>query len=136
MRYAVLTAKHHDGFCLFGSALSACTSVHATGRDLVREFVDAMRAEGPRVGLYYSLLDWHHPDFTVDGHHPLRDTEARREPRDIARARSRSAPRTPRPRGRTVVARRRERRGPVERTQRFGAAPLKKRGAAPSISNR
>ncbi|MCX4869334.1 alpha-L-fucosidase [Streptomyces sp. NBC_00825] len=87
MRYAVLTAKHHDGFCLFGSALSEYTSMHATGRDLVREFVDAMRAEGLRVGLYYSLLDWHHPDFTVDEHHPLRDTEARREPRDMARYR-------------------------------------------------
>lgn len=38
MRYAVLTAKHHDGFCLFDSALSDYTSVRATGRDLVREF--------------------------------------------------------------------------------------------------
>ncbi|WP_405718281.1 alpha-L-fucosidase [Streptomyces sp. NBC_00046] len=88
MRYAVLTAKHHDGFCLFDSALSDYTSVRATGRDLVREFVEAMRAEGLRVGLYYSLLDWHHPDFTVDEHHPLRDTEARRDPGDMARYRA------------------------------------------------
>ncbi|MFJ6432870.1 alpha-L-fucosidase [Streptomyces sp. NPDC091416] len=88
MRYAVLTAKHHDGFCLFDSALTDYTSVRAVGRDLVREFVDAMRAEGLRVGLYYSLLDWHHPDFPVDEHHPLRDTPARQEPRDMERYRA------------------------------------------------
>ncbi|MHB9755530.1 alpha-L-fucosidase [Streptomyces sp. BYX5S] len=84
MRYAVLTTKHHDGFCLFDSAHTDYTSVTATGRDLVREFVDAMRAEGLRVGLYYSLLDWHHPGFPVDEHHPLRGTDAERERRDMA----------------------------------------------------
>nr|BFD87729.1 alpha-L-fucosidase [Streptomyces sp. Xyl84] len=88
MRYAVLTAKHHDGFCLYDSALTSYTSQRAAGRDLVREFAEAMRAEGLRVGLYYSLLDWHHPDFTVDAHHPLRDTPAAREPRDMARYRA------------------------------------------------
>src|SRR4051794_36532348 len=66
MRYAVLTAKHHDGFCLFDSALTDYTSARTTGRDLVAEFAEAMRAEGLRVGLYYSLLDWRHPDFTID----------------------------------------------------------------------
>ncbi|MEV5590070.1 alpha-L-fucosidase [Nonomuraea pusilla] len=74
MRYAVLTAKHHDGFCLFDSKLTGYTSARATGRDLVAEFAEAMRAEGLRVGLYYSLLDWRHPDFTVDRFHPLRDS--------------------------------------------------------------
>ncbi|MEV6964270.1 alpha-L-fucosidase [Hamadaea sp. NPDC051192] len=88
MRYAVLTTKHHDGFCLFDSRLTDYTSVQATGRDLVREFVEAMRAEGLRVGLYYSLLDWHHPDFTIDSHHPDRgDDVARAQPRDMARYR-------------------------------------------------
>jgi alpha-L-fucosidase len=74
MRYAVLTTKHHDGFCLFDSALTDYT-VMATpyGRDAVAEFVDAFRAEGLRIGFYHSLLDWHHPDFPVDVHHPLRD---------------------------------------------------------------
>ena len=77
MRYAVLTTKHHDGFCLFDSALTDYT-VMATpyGRDVVAEFVAACRAEGLRVGFYHSLLDWHHPDFPVDGHHPLRDDPA------------------------------------------------------------
>ncbi|MER5276790.1 alpha-L-fucosidase [Streptomyces sp. NPDC002809] len=88
MRYAVLTTKHHDGFCLFDSALTDYTSVRTTGRDLVREFVDAMRAEDLRVGLYYSLLDWHHPDFTVDEHHPLRGTAAEQEPREMERYRA------------------------------------------------
>ncbi len=88
MRYAVLTTKHHDGFCLFDSALTDYTSARAVGRDLVAEFADAMRAEGLRVGLYHSLLDWHHGDFPVDRHHPLRGTPAEREPRDLARYRT------------------------------------------------
>lgn len=82
MRYAVLTAKHHDGFCLFDSALTDYTSMHApAGRDLVREYIEAFRAEGLRVGLYYSLLDWHHPDYPAhaDPYHPMRETEAARE---------------------------------------------------------
>ncbi len=74
--YAFLTAKHHDGFCLWPSAL---TDYHvnrtpARGRDLVREFVEATRAAGLRVGLYYSLVDWRHPDYPHfgDRQHPLR----------------------------------------------------------------
>ena len=75
MKYAVLTAKHHDGFCLFDSALTDYKSTNAPcGRDLVREYLDAFRAEGLRVGLYYSLLDWHHPDYphVSDKVHPMR----------------------------------------------------------------
>ena len=63
MRYVVLTAKHHDGFCLFESALTDyCAPRRACGRDLVREYVEAVRAEGLGVGLYYSLMDWHHSE--------------------------------------------------------------------------
>ena len=54
----------------------------------MREFTDAFRAEGLRVGLYYSLLDWHHPDFTIDVHHPRRDdpdARAQNEGRSMAR---------------------------------------------------
>ncbi|RWZ64429.1 hypothetical protein ELQ92_06585 [Labedella populi] len=91
MRYAVLTAKHHDGYCLWPSALTDW-SVSRTlgGRDLVREFVNAFRARGLRIGLYYSLLDWHHPDFTIDGVHPQRgsDVDALNIGRDIARYRA------------------------------------------------
>ena len=76
MKYMVLTAKHHDGFCLFDSRLTDYTSVHTPcGRDLVREFLEAGRAEGLKVGLYYSLLDWHHPDYPhfSDPNHPMRE---------------------------------------------------------------
>src|SRR5581483_11983560 len=64
MQYAVLTAKHHDGYAMFDTALSDFSVRHAPyAGDLVREFVDALRAEGLRVGLYFSLSDWHHPDY-------------------------------------------------------------------------
>ena len=74
MRYAVFTAKHHEGFCMFDSRCTdyKCTNTPA-GRDLVKEYVEAFRAEGLRVGFYYSLIDWHHPDFTIDKVHPLRN---------------------------------------------------------------
>ena len=39
----------------------------------MREYVDAFRAEGLRIGFYYSLIDWHHPEFPIDMHHPRRD---------------------------------------------------------------
>ncbi len=64
-RYAVLTTKHHIGFALFdyeGSPLTAANSSPA-GRDLVAEYVDALHAEGLKVGLYYSQPDWCHPDY-------------------------------------------------------------------------
>ena len=64
MQYAVLTTKHHDGFALFDTALSEFSVMHGPcGRDLVREFVDACRDAGLRVGFYFSLSDWHHPDY-------------------------------------------------------------------------
>ncbi|MDP4291395.1 MAG: alpha-L-fucosidase [Bacteroidota bacterium] len=71
MKYAVLTTKHHEGFCLFDSKLTDYKATNTPAkRDLVREFVDAFRAEGLRVGFYYSLIDWHHPDFPIDANHP------------------------------------------------------------------
>jgi alpha-L-fucosidase len=79
MKYILLTAKHHDGFCLFDSKLTAYKSTNTpAGRDLVREFVDAARVEGLRVGLYYSLIDWHHDDYPayMDRQHPLRHDPA------------------------------------------------------------
>lgn len=66
MRYMVLTTKHHEGFCLFNSQLTDyCAPRQGPGRDLVEEYVDAARAENLRVGFYYSLMDWHHPDWRV-----------------------------------------------------------------------
>jgi alpha-L-fucosidase len=76
MKYAVMTAKHHDGFCLFDSKYTDYDiGTTMPGRDLVREFLDAFRAEGLKVGLYYSLIDWHHPDYPNVGNHPMRDNE-------------------------------------------------------------
>ncbi len=73
MKYAVITAKHHDGFCLFDSKYTDYKATNTpAGRDLIKEYVDAFRAEGLGVGFYYSLIDWHHPDFTIDQIHPQR----------------------------------------------------------------
>lgn len=64
MRYAVLTSKHHDGFCLFDSQISDLTSTKTgAGRDLVAEYVTAFREVGLRVGLYFSLADWQWPAY-------------------------------------------------------------------------
>ena len=64
MQYAILTTKHHDGFAMFHTQQSDF-SIQQTlyGRDIVREFIQAMRSEGIYVGLYFSLIDWHHPDY-------------------------------------------------------------------------
>ena len=76
MKYVVLTAKHHDGFCLWDSKFTDYKATKTPyGRDLLAPFVEAFRAEGLKIGFYYSLLDWHHPDFTIDMYHPLRNRE-------------------------------------------------------------
>jgi alpha-L-fucosidase len=73
MRYIVITAKHHDGFCLWDSKFTdydvMSTPFH---RDIIREMADACRDEGVRLCLYYSIMDWHHPDYL-----PRRDWEKR-----------------------------------------------------------
>ena len=62
-KYMVMTTKHHEGFCLFDTATTNyCAPKQGPGRDLVKEYVNAARAEELRVGFYYSLMDWHHPD--------------------------------------------------------------------------
>jgi alpha-L-fucosidase len=80
MKYAVLTTKHHEGFCLFDSKYTdyKAPNTHAK-RDLVKEYVNAFRAEGMKVGFYYSLLDWHHPDYTMDNAHPLVQVDTSKE---------------------------------------------------------
>lgn len=82
MKYAVLTAKHHDGFCLFDSKLTDFKATNTRAkRDLVAEYLDAFRAEGIKVGLYYSIIDWHHPDYPHYGDriHPMRNCEAEKD---------------------------------------------------------
>ncbi len=76
MKYAVLTTKHHDGFCLFDSKYTDYKVTNTPyGKDIVKEYVEAFRAEGIKIGLYYSLIDWHHPDFPIDIIHPRRYDE-------------------------------------------------------------
>ena len=76
MKYVVLTAKHHDGFCLFDSQYTDFKSTNTKcGRDLVREYVDAVRAEGLKVGIYFTIIDWYHEDYPHygDRQHPMRN---------------------------------------------------------------
>ncbi len=66
-RYAVFTTKHHEGFAMFDSAETDYDSQEKYGRDFAREFVDAFRGNGMRVGFYHSVIDWAHPkyDYTI-----------------------------------------------------------------------
>jgi alpha-L-fucosidase len=76
MQYIVITTKHHDGFALFDSK-GTTWDVMATpyGRDIIRQLADACRRGGIRLGLYYSIMDWHHPDYL-----PRREWEAASRP--------------------------------------------------------
>ncbi|GAA3113539.1 alpha-L-fucosidase [Kribbella aluminosa] len=62
-RYVVFVAKHHDGFAMFDTKVSDYSVVNIWGRDITAEVVAAFRARGMRVGLYFSMVDWHHPDY-------------------------------------------------------------------------
>ncbi len=76
MKYVVLTSKHHEGFCLFDTKYTDYKSTNTPcKKDLVKEYVEAFREAGLKVGFYYSLIDWHHPDFPIDGLHPYRDDD-------------------------------------------------------------
>jgi len=64
-RYAVLTTKHHDGFALWDTKFSDLNAVKKSPakRDLVGPYCEALRAQGLKVGLYFSHLDWSNPDY-------------------------------------------------------------------------
>jgi alpha-L-fucosidase len=69
MRYLVLTTKHHDGFCMFDSALTDYKVTNSPiGRDLTAELADACHRGGLRLGFYYSPPDWRHPDYRTADH--------------------------------------------------------------------
>jgi len=71
MKYAVITSKHHEGFNMFDSKYTDYKVTNTPyGKDIIKEWVDAFRAEGLRIGFYYSLIDWHHPEYTIDRVHP------------------------------------------------------------------
>ncbi|PYI37872.1 alpha-L-fucosidase [Arthrobacter psychrolactophilus] len=91
MKYVVLTTKHHDGFALWDSALTEYKATNTPcGRDLLTPYVAALREAGLKVGFYHSVIDWHHPDFTIDGNHAARNNPQWQElnkTRDVARYR-------------------------------------------------
>jgi len=75
MKYMVMTTKHHEGFCMWDTKQTDFNSVvRSPGRDLVAEYVEACREFGLKVGFYYSLMDWRHPD----GARCAKDRKARR----------------------------------------------------------
>ena len=80
MKYVVITTKHHDGFALWDSHLTDYKVTNTPfKKDLLGEVVDAFRKEGLKVGLYHSVIDWYHPEFTIDGLHPQSSDEAFKE---------------------------------------------------------
>ncbi len=74
MKYVVFTAKHHDGFCLWDSQYTDYNSLQAPRcqRDLTGPLLQAFREAGLQIGIYYSLPDWHHPNYCLDARHPQR----------------------------------------------------------------
>ncbi len=71
MKYAVITTKHHEGFNMFQSEFTDYNVMNTPyGKDIIKEWVEAFRAEGLGIGFYYSLIDWHHPEYTIDRVHP------------------------------------------------------------------
>jgi len=80
MKYFVVTTKHHEGFCLWDSKLTGYKATNTPAkRDLLKPMVEAFREEGLKIGFYHSLIDWHHPEFPIDGIHPMRDNKEFRE---------------------------------------------------------
>ena len=66
MKYIVLTTKHHDGFCLWDTKYTDYNIMHSPfKRDVVKELSDACKRQGVAFGTYYSVCDWHHPDFPL-----------------------------------------------------------------------
>ena len=66
MKYIVLTTKHHDGFCLWNTKFTDYNIMNTPfKRDVVKELADACKKQGIAFGAYYSVCDWHHPDFPL-----------------------------------------------------------------------
>ncbi|HEX8202363.1 MAG TPA: alpha-L-fucosidase, partial [Isosphaeraceae bacterium] len=85
MKYITITSKHHDGFCMFDSKLTEYDIVDTTpyGTDPLKALADACHEQGLKLFFYYSLLDWHHPDYFPRGR--TGKTAGREETGDWAR---------------------------------------------------
>ncbi|MCL2099405.1 MAG: alpha-L-fucosidase [Oscillospiraceae bacterium] len=74
MKYFVVTTKHHEGFCLWDTDQTDYKSTNTPyGKDLLTPMVEAFREKNMKVGFYHSLLDWHHPEYTLDECHPFKN---------------------------------------------------------------
>jgi alpha-L-fucosidase len=63
-KYVVIVSKHHDGFCLFDTEFTDYNVMNTPyGQDIIQQLKDACEAEGLKFGLYYSVIDWYHPDY-------------------------------------------------------------------------
>ena len=81
MKYIVLTTRHHDGFCLWDTKFSEYNIMNSPfKRDIVKELSDACKKQGIAFGVYYSICDWHHPDFPYTSPR----TRTKREKYDLA----------------------------------------------------
>ena len=70
MKYVCLTTKHHDGFCLWDTKLTSYNTMNTPyGKDVVRQVADACHRRGVPLCLYYSIVDWHHPNYPNQGRH-------------------------------------------------------------------
>src|SRR6056297_2801243 len=76
MKYLVITAKHHEGFCLWDSKYTEFDVAGSPfkGRDILDELSNACKKYGVRFGLYYSIIDWNHPsqEPSMEGSRPFR----------------------------------------------------------------
>ena len=64
VKYIVITSKHHDGFCIFDSRLTEFDVMSARyGKDILAQLAEACRRQKMPLGFYYSIMDWHHPDY-------------------------------------------------------------------------
>jgi len=76
MKYIVITSKHHDGFCLWGSKIGIYNVVDATPfqRDILQELAAACKKQGVKLCFYHSIMDWHHPDAQAPFYPNYNDT--------------------------------------------------------------
>ena len=64
MKYIVITSKHHEGFAMYPSSLTDwCIKSSPFQRDPLKELAAACQKEGVKLCFYYSIMDWHHPDY-------------------------------------------------------------------------
>ena len=82
MEYLCITTKHHDGFCLWDTAHTDYNVMRTPyGKDIIGMVAEACHRRGVGLGFYYSLPDWHHPNYPNLGrHHEMLGPRAGDEP--------------------------------------------------------